>query len=117
MDHLVKLRPHGQGLAGSCPRALFGIFRQAGDRCHGGALRQIQDLPYRVVLRLPAQFVASALAAGTADELPFHQVLDDDLQVFLGDSLPVSHFFQRNIFPVIIFSQIDHDTERISSFC
>ena len=95
--------------------ALVGIVDETGHRSQG-TFHQFQDLAHGIVFRSAVELIAAALAGSAGEQSARHHILDDDLQILLGDVLPFRYLFQGSVASVIVLRQIDHDTQCIASF-
>ncbi len=64
-----------------------------------------------------AEAISAAFAADAGDVAAVHEFLDDDLEVFLGDLLPLRHIFERDRFDAVpVFGQVQKDPQSITPF-
>ncbi len=111
---LIVLLPHRKRMAASSKRTFFGIFLQAGYR-RESALHDLKYLTYSIFFRLAAESITAAFTAYSAKQTASDQVLDDDLQILLGDMLSLGYVLERDIAITTILCKIYHDAQSITS--
>ena len=109
--------PERECLACGCPRAVLRVFSKAGNSCQRGTLCKVQYFSDAVFFGTAAESITAAFAAGADDKSALYQIFYNDFQVFFVYSLPFCHIFQRYRLSVIMFGKVNHDTQRIASFC
>ena len=109
--------PERECLARRSPGAVLGVFPKAGNCCQRGALCKVQYFSDTIFFGTAAEPVTAAFAAGPDDKSAFYQIFYYNFKVFFGYSLPFCNIFQRDRLSVIMFGEVDHDAQRIASFC
>ena len=106
--------PHRQGPAAGGPAAGVGPLLQTGHRGQG-ALRQAENLPQGVLLRLAGQAIAAALAGDAVHQSRPAQQGHDLAGVFVGDLLTPGHVPHGDVAVAAVLRQVHHHPQGIAA--